>query len=411
MHREFSCLSLTSTYGDAKVMLSARDSTTSKLTAFPLVNNMEARVLLGCVPHDAIERVLKKNNELARRGSRNIVIPTRAVNNNNNTQTQQPQHDVDNSSEEQLPLLPLSPMSQSPVKQPTTKRTKRTKRRTRNQQSFVKEINESNDDSTLLMETPKNPFLDDEMNSLPPLPVLPISSSLQPQTQPQPLHSTVANTNKKKLIINKPLTLQSNLLSLDSMMDVGNNNKEDKENKENKVAIIPSDINNEEYNDNGTNPLEFWNQVIEYCSSNNSMRSLHKLHQLPVDQAPLMVLDHTPLTKLHFLFTVSQFAQTFVIRHGKLMGVVLRDDFADEIIASASTLHGMNQAHASSSAARVSTHSTSIPTQNNTRNNKRKDGKSNEDISSRVPSFASLSSFLSPTFQNLPNFDDVTSHV
>ena len=41
-----------------------------------------------------------------------------------------------------------------------------------------------------------------------------------------------------------------------------------------------------------------------------------------IDPSPYQVVEHTPLTEVHFLFTMLRLPRTFVTRFGALVGVI-----------------------------------------------------------------------------------------
>lgn len=48
---------------------------------------------------------------------------------------------------------------------------------------------------------------------------------------------------------------------------------------------------------------------------------------LEVDKAPFTVMEDTSLSKIHFLFTMLNLSQLFVIRKGVLVGIITKNDF------------------------------------------------------------------------------------
>lgn len=48
---------------------------------------------------------------------------------------------------------------------------------------------------------------------------------------------------------------------------------------------------------------------------------------LDIDNAPFTVMEMTALSKIHFLFTMLNLSQLFVIRKGVLIGIITKNDF------------------------------------------------------------------------------------
>jgi hypothetical protein len=48
---------------------------------------------------------------------------------------------------------------------------------------------------------------------------------------------------------------------------------------------------------------------------------------LEIDRAPFTVMEMTSLSKIHFLFTMLNLSQLFVIRKGVLIGIITKNDF------------------------------------------------------------------------------------
>ena len=48
---------------------------------------------------------------------------------------------------------------------------------------------------------------------------------------------------------------------------------------------------------------------------------------LEIDRAPFTVMEMTALSKIHFLFTMLNLSQLFVIRKGVLIGIITKNDF------------------------------------------------------------------------------------
>lgn len=48
---------------------------------------------------------------------------------------------------------------------------------------------------------------------------------------------------------------------------------------------------------------------------------------LEIDNAPFVVMEDTSLSKIHFLFTMLNLSQLFVIRKGILVGIITKNDF------------------------------------------------------------------------------------
>jgi predicted transcriptional regulator len=46
-----------------------------------------------------------------------------------------------------------------------------------------------------------------------------------------------------------------------------------------------------------------------------------------VDKSPFTVLADTPLTKVHFLFTMLNISQLFVVKRGVLVGIISKNEF------------------------------------------------------------------------------------
>jgi hypothetical protein len=49
---------------------------------------------------------------------------------------------------------------------------------------------------------------------------------------------------------------------------------------------------------------------------------------LHIDVAPFVLQDLAPMPKVHFVFATVLLAQALVVRHGKLRGILLREDLA-----------------------------------------------------------------------------------
>lgn len=60
----------------------------------------------------------------------------------------------------------------------------------------------------------------------------------------------------------------------------------------------------------------FWNTQIDYE---------HEF--LEIDKSPFSVMAETPLTKVHFLFTMLSLSQLFITRRGVILGVVAKNEF------------------------------------------------------------------------------------
>lgn len=61
---------------------------------------------------------------------------------------------------------------------------------------------------------------------------------------------------------------------------------------------------------------EFWSTVIDYS---------HEF--LEIDRSPFTVMSETPLTKVHFLFTMLSISQLFVTRRGVIVGILSKNEF------------------------------------------------------------------------------------
>ena len=48
---------------------------------------------------------------------------------------------------------------------------------------------------------------------------------------------------------------------------------------------------------------------------------------LEIDRAPFSVMEETSMSKIHFLFTMLNLSQLFVIRKGVLIGIITKNDF------------------------------------------------------------------------------------
>ena len=67
----------------------------------------------------------------------------------------------------------------------------------------------------------------------------------------------------------------------------------------------------------GSEVTAFWNSPIDWTS-----------HLLEFDEAPVCVLEETPLAKVHFMFMMLGLTQLYVVRRGGLVGYITRDGFS-----------------------------------------------------------------------------------
>ena len=72
----------------------------------------------------------------------------------------------------------------------------------------------------------------------------------------------------------------------------------------------------------------------DLCNSESSIEDDFWLIQinydhefLEIDKAPFMVMEETPMSKIHFLFTMLNLDQLFVIKMGVLVGIITKNDF------------------------------------------------------------------------------------
>lgn len=68
--------------------------------------------------------------------------------------------------------------------------------------------------------------------------------------------------------------------------------------------------------DNDVAVAEFWNTAIDFKSP-----------ALVIDHAPLSVIKHTPLAKVHYLFLMLGLSQLYITNKGAIEGVITRDSF------------------------------------------------------------------------------------
>ena len=72
----------------------------------------------------------------------------------------------------------------------------------------------------------------------------------------------------------------------------------------------------EEENEGKKQVDDFWNEPIDWKDKN-----------VNVELAPFTLLDQTPLAKVHFLFTMLNVSQIFVINEGVLVGIITKKEF------------------------------------------------------------------------------------
>ena len=60
----------------------------------------------------------------------------------------------------------------------------------------------------------------------------------------------------------------------------------------------------------------FWNTYIDYDDEN-----------LEVDKSPFTIFEQTPITKVHFLFTMLNISQLFVVQRGVIVGIIAKYEF------------------------------------------------------------------------------------
>lgn len=85
---------------------------------------------------------------------------------------------------------------------------------------------------------------------------------------------------------------------------------------------------------NADGRIYYWDDNDEDDSDNDDAHikvpECQKPWTIRVNPAPFSVAELTPLSKIHFLFAIATFAQIFVIREGKLVGTILKEDLTNE---------------------------------------------------------------------------------
>jgi hypothetical protein len=95
------------------------------------------------------------------------------------------------------------------------------------------------------------------------------------------------------------------------------NSSEEEEEKEGGLNLRDEIIHNRLLSDR---IRHFWNTVINY-----------ETESLRLDNAPFTVFSLTPLSKIHFLFTMLSLQQMFIVNKGYLVGVITRSEFLRKI--------------------------------------------------------------------------------
>jgi len=110
--------------------------------------------------------------------------------------------------------------------------------------------------------------------------------------------------------------------STDSIQENLEENKGSTLNRKNSIVIIEK-FNSKEFKNADSNEStsysfkhEFWNTQIDY-----------KHEFLEMDRSPFTVMADTPLTKVHFLFTMLSISQLFVTRRGVIIGIISKNEF------------------------------------------------------------------------------------
>ena len=66
---------------------------------------------------------------------------------------------------------------------------------------------------------------------------------------------------------------------------------------------------------------DFWNMIIDLDDPT-----------LNVDHSPFSVMEKTPISKVHFLFTMLSINQLLIVREGHMLGIITKSEFVRKIM-------------------------------------------------------------------------------